>query len=213
MVAAYVLKSIAILIVSFLAGFLFFYVTSSLSKIEKKQQLEETSSQLINFVIYIWLGKIVTNIQVFVQDPLTILAYPSNSAAFYVAALFSMVTIGYKVKKHDFHVAPFLKTFIPVFLVASFVYEFIEIVLSGHSFGWGYLGILAVLIIIYLVLDDRITHEGVVYLLIGWSVGHLILAWCLPFTTVFGYIISPIFFIVLMIVLFVLLIFNRKKVS
>src|SRR5699024_6705977 len=157
MVVAHVIKSIGTLIISFLAGFIFFYITSSLSRIEKKKQLEEIASQLINFVIYIWLGKIITNIQVFIQDPLTILAYPSNSSAFYAATLFSALTIGYKVMKHNFHVPTFLSSFVPVFLVASFIYEFVKIVSSGNVFGWGYLGILMILLIIYMIFYDRIT--------------------------------------------------------
>src|SRR5690625_3616935 len=70
---------------SFIAGFIFFYLMSALSKAKKKQQAEEVTSLLINFVIYIWIGKILLNFLTFIKDPLAVLAYPSNSHAFYIS--------------------------------------------------------------------------------------------------------------------------------
>src|SRR5690625_4868656 len=105
---------------SFIAGFIFFYLMSALSKAKKKQQAEEVTSLLINFVIYIWIGKILLNFLTFIKDPLAVLAYPSNSHAFYLALLFSGIHILYKNKRHKPDWQLFLYSFIHVFLFASF---------------------------------------------------------------------------------------------
>lgn len=212
MLAAHAFKTIAAVIISFLAGFLLFYLTNPLSKEKKKQHIEEITSQLINFVIYIWLGKLVVNIEILVQDPLTILAYPSNSSAFYVAAFLSLLTNLYKVIKHDFNIFHFLQSFLPVFLAASFIFECIKITSSGTLYDWQYLSVLVVLLLIYMFVYERMTNMIMLLLFLFWSISQLVLSWSLAFTTVFGYIIAPTFFIMLIGFLFLLIIFNRKKV-
>ena len=207
MPAVWVFMSIVILIISFIAGFIFFYVTSSLTNHVKKKQLEEITSLLIDFIILIWIGKLILNINVFISDPLAVLAYPSNSKAFYIAVLLLILHIGYQVKRHKFEIKTLLFSFVPVFLVASFVYEFIQIVWVGNTFTWCYLGLLMVLLIIYLIFHDRISSKRITFsLLTIWSLGQLILAMIMPFITVFGYMLSPWFMSLILIFCFILFI-------
>lgn len=208
-----VLISISILIISFIVGSLFFYYISPLTKTEKKQQLEEILSQVVNFVIFIWIGKIITNIAIFIRAPLTILAYPSNSQAFYVAVLLMIITIAYKVWRNKFRLYPFLQAFIPVFLAASFVYEFINMTQSENAYAWGYLGLLMLLLIMYIFLNERLTSNGMFLLVIIWGAGQLLLSFVLPFTTIFGYIVAPWFLIVLVSLFIILFIYDRKRES
>lgn len=215
MASVQALASIAIIMISFVIGFSFFYFTSPLSKSGKKLQLEEITSQLINFVIFIWIGKIILNITLFMSDPLAVLAYPSNSHAFYIAALFIVLNIGYKMKRHQFNARILLASFVPIFLVSSFVYEFIDIVWNGNTYSWSYLGLLMVLLVLFMIFQERVSSMKLTYnLFLAWSLGKLTLAMILPFTTVFGYTMSPWFLIVLSILLGVLIIYNlRKRVS
>src|SRR5690625_3925685 len=97
MATAQVLMRVGVLVVSFIIGLIFFYVIHPDEKAIKKQQLEEVSSQLINFVIFIWIGKIISHIQLFVQDPLAVLAYPSDATAFYTATILFLLTISYRI--------------------------------------------------------------------------------------------------------------------
>lgn len=188
----WIISSVASIIISFLAGFIFFYMTSALQKTDKKQQLEEITSLLINFVIYIWIGKIIVHFSVFIRDPLAVLAYPSNSYAFYIAIVFITINIIYKAKKQKFAVIPLLHAFVPVFLVASFLYEFMQMVIFHSTYSWGYLGLLMLIIIIYILINERIAAAKVAFLLLfTWSLGKLSLAIILPFTTVFGYLMTP----------------------
>src|SRR5690625_1095176 len=102
--ATFKLKAVGIIVISFIVGFAFFYITSPLQKELKKAQLEEMFSQLVNFIIFIWVGKIILNFSIFIDDPLAILAYPSNSEAFYLAVLFSAILLFYKSWQKTFDV-------------------------------------------------------------------------------------------------------------
>lgn len=206
--------SIAVIVISFIIGLIFYYHTSNLLKDNKGKQIEEIVSQLINFVFFIWIGKIVLNMKVFITDPLTILAYPSNSHAFYLATLLTVLNIIYKKRKTELDAQILLATFVPVFLAASFIYEFFDIVWKGNTYTWGYLGLLMALLVLYMIFYDRTFTVKLSYLLfLGWSVGKFSLAVKLPFTTVFGYTVSSWFLMIIIILLSILTIFEcRRKV-
>ncbi|WP_338657088.1 hypothetical protein V6B14_23015 (plasmid) [Sporosarcina psychrophila] len=207
--------SIAIIILSLSVGFLSFYLMSDLSKKKKKIYMEELASQLINFVIFMWIGKVLLNFPVFIKEPLTILAYPSNSYAFYLAVFFSAITITIKSKRQKIDIIPFFNAFTHVFLVASFVYEFTQIVWNNNTYSIRYLGLLAVLIIVIVVMRDRIaTYVLNIIMLVGWTLGTLGLAFMMPFTMVFGYTMAPWFLgLILIACLRLLICKKRKKVS
>ncbi|WNF38321.1 hypothetical protein RJD24_07820 [Bacillaceae bacterium IKA-2] len=206
------LASIAIIVVSLLAGFLAFYLISDLSKMEKKKQIGELTSQLMNFVIFIWLGKILLNFSIFVRDPLAILAYPSNSSAFYLALFFSAVTIAIKSKREQLDVLSLGKSFIYVFLIGSFVYEFIQIVWNNDTYSVSSMILLAVLIIFFLFMRERVTTDLLlIIMVIGWTAGTLALAYIMPFTMVFGFTMAPWFLVLFLIVFLTLMMLKKRK--
>lgn len=206
------LTSIGIIVSSFMIGLLFFYFLSPLNKKEKKFQLEETVSLIINFIIFLWVGKIIINFSQFIRDPLAILAYPSNSSAFYIACFLIILNVIYKVKRHKFQFRPLLTSFIPIFLVANFVYEFIQIVIYGNT--WTYMALLLVLIMLYLLLFEKRPHILSYVLILSWSIGQLVFSFIFPYTTVLDFMLSPWFFgVVIIITLVFLNIDIRKKVS
>ncbi|WP_010095622.1 hypothetical protein [Ornithinibacillus scapharcae] len=90
------LTAISIIALSFAIGFISFYLLSDLSIKQKRKHIEELISQLINFVIFIWLGKILLHLFIFISDPLSILAYPSDSKAFYFAIVSITLLLLYK---------------------------------------------------------------------------------------------------------------------
>lgn len=212
MPSVWVLTSVAAIVVSFLIGFLFFYIVSPLEKIEKKQQFEEITSLLIHFVIYIWIGKIIWNVSIFVQDPMAVLAYPSDSNAFYIALFLVFINIGYKVKRHHISVVSLLYAFVPIFLAASFAYEFIQMIVYGNIFSLVYMGLLMVLIVLFMFLDGRASMPTIAFfMLIIWTIGKLVLSFMLPFTTIFGYMISSVFLIILLVFLIGLYVVVTRK--
>jgi|SRR5690625_1623200 len=194
MVAMWILKSVGMVIGSFIIGIVFYYITSPLQSEQKKKQLEEVLSLIINFVIFIWIGKILLNVSTFISDPLAVLAYPSNAAAVYLATFFFFINIGYKIWKHPFNVEEWLGAFVPVFLASTFSYEFIQLIESGSKQGLNQLILLMILLICYLLFQRKLSIQRMALILItGWALGQFILSITFPMVTLFGYTMRPWF--------------------
>lgn len=208
------LLSLVIIFASVSVGIISYYIMSPLAKGEKKQYIEELSSQLFNFVVFIWVAKITLKLPLFITDPIVVLTYPSNSQAFYLAILFSALLLLYKGVKKKINILAFIESSIPVFLVTSFTYELIQIVINKDTFTFGYLVLLAILLCLFFLVTERIeTSTLISMILVGWSVGMLFLAYNQPFATVFGYIMAPWFIWVIFITsLLLIFITKRKKV-
>ncbi len=206
------LAAIGIIVASIVAGFLSFYIISNLPKETKKKQIEELTSQFINFIIFIWLGKIIVNFSTFIQDPLAVLAYPSDSNAFYLAVLFSGILLVYKTKRKQLDGQTFIHVFLHVFLVASFSFEFIQLVWNNNHLALGYLILLAMLLVFLFVFNDKLTATKLsVILFILWTSGVILLSFFQPFVTVFGYNVSPVFAGILFIISLSYLLLKQRK--
>lgn len=207
------LTAIGILIGSFLLAFVFYFIISSDERKIKMKNLEQISGIIINFIIYVWVAKVVLNIAIFIRDPIAVLAYPSDSRAFYFAFVFLIVHIIYQGRKDDWKISEIKTALVPIFLSSSFVYEFIQLVSGGVGFAAFYLGLLFVLLLLLVIGYDRWPKDILnVGLMIGWAVGALILSIRLPYLTVFNYMMSPLFLAIILVVLIGLLIFNRRNV-
>src|SRR5699024_3441021 len=125
------------------------------------------------------------------------------------------VNVIYIEKKGKIAFVQLITVFVPVFLTASFVYEFFQMMLNGHSFGWGYMGVAMVLLMAFMYFHDRIGVDKIFFfLMIAWSLGQLLLSVIVPYASVFGYLLES-WFIAIILVVFMLLFFyyNRKRVS
>ncbi|MFD2627679.1 hypothetical protein [Oceanobacillus kapialis] len=195
MVIASKLMVIGMIALSLAIGFLTFYLFSDLSKEKKKKHIEELTSQLINFVVFVWLGKIVLNLSTFLSDPLSILAYPSDSKAFYFAIVLTAFSLLYKSKRKKINLLPLMGSFIHIFLLSSFVHEFIQLVIGDNTYSFGYLILLAILIGAFFILREHVTIAiQLIIQLTTYFIGMVILSIVNPFVTVFGYIVEPWFF-------------------
>lgn len=211
MVIASKLIPISIIVLSFAVGIISFYVMSDLPKEQKKKQIEDLISQLVNFVIFLWLGKIILHFSIFIEDPLAILAYPSNSDSFYLAVLFIAIVLAYKSIRKKMNVTVFMESFLHVFLIASFFFEFIQLIWNDNTYAFGYLILLAVLLVLFFLIHERLAASlTIMIMLIGWSAGVLVLTFIQPFVTVFGYIMEPWFLIVFFIINISIIIFKMK---
>ncbi|MGD6940566.1 hypothetical protein ACQCT6_00835 [Cytobacillus gottheilii] len=185
---------------SFLAGVIAFYFLSEQSKEQKKKELDEVITALLNFVIFMIIGKVLINWRIFIDDPLAVLAYPSNSSAFYLAVLFSIVLIVYKSKYKQLPFVGFSAAFLHIFLSATFLYEFIQLVWKNNSLSLGNMIIAGLVLVLYFYLRERLKSVNLVCaLLIGWSAGMLILSYFQPFITIFGFIVASWFVLVFLV--------------
>ncbi|HSJ38552.1 MAG TPA: hypothetical protein VK945_10120 [Planococcus sp. (in: firmicutes)] len=206
---AIISKSIIIFIISisFALAFLAFYLMSSLPKKQRKEQIGEIISQLINFVLFLWLAKILLNLPLFVQDPLAVLAYPSNSESFYLAALFTGILVFYNVRKRKIAGGMLAHSFLQVFLAASFFYEFIQLIWRENPFSFPYLVIFGVLLALFHVLQGRVSPQNQISVVLGaGAAGFFAISFMLPYLSLFGYIVEPWFLALVLAACFGLLI-------
>lgn len=212
MLSAWVFEKVAYIVISIAAGLTFFYVTSPLEKSVKKQQMEENSSLIINFILFIWAGKILLNIGIFVTDPLAVLAYPSNSNAFYLAVLLLIINIAYRSRKKYLNVSTATSSLVPIFLGSAFVYEFIEVILNANTLSRGHLGLLLIILVIFLIMYERRSPAMVAgCVFAAWSLGQLMLTTLMSYTTLYGYILAEWFLIIVLIISITVLIFHQRK--
>lgn len=210
MVITHALLTIGIFVVSISFGFLIYFVVADQSN--KKTYMEQLMSQLMNFVVYLWIGKILLNVSLFIKEPMTILAYPSDSNAFYIAVLFSIVTVGIQMKRKKIDINPFLHAFMFVFLLSSFMYEFIQIVWNDRLFSIQYIGLLAFLIIVFIAIRSYTTiYVSNIIMVIGWTLGMWGLSYMMPVTMVFNYTIASWFLELFFVFCLLVIIFSRRK--
>jgi len=94
------------------------------------------------------------------------------------------------------------------------VYEFIQKVVLNNSLGFQSIGLHAVLLIFYLMLQGKWRSEKISFItIILWSVGQLLLAFIMPYASLFGYLMAPWFLIMVSVLFIVLLIYEKRKVS
>lgn len=212
MVIASKLMSIGIMVSSFVIGFIILVIFGGLSKEQRKDYLEEMTSQFINLIIFVWVGKILLNFPVFIQDPLTILAYPSNSDAFYLAVLISAALLVYKSSKWQLDTLLFLESFLFVLLTASFTYEFIQYIYNDNPFAFRYLILLTALLLLFIFMQNRVkSSTSILVIWTGWSLGVLFLLIIQPFVTVFGYMIMPWFLGLVYVIGFAFILFLKRR--
>lgn len=186
--------SIGVIAFSLGLGFISFYLFSDITKEQKKIHVEELTSLLFNFIIFIWLGKIVINLPIFITDPLSVLAYPSDSKAFYIATIVIALSLLHKSRRRNLQITELLEPFIHVFLISSFVFEFMQLVVADNPFALGYLILSGILVSLFFFIREHTSSRTLFIVVVtSWSVGMLILAFNQPFVTVFGYIMSSWF--------------------
>lgn len=206
------LSAIGILVFSLATGFLTFYLFSDLTMEQKKKHIEELFSQIITFIIFIWLGKVTLNFSIFISDPIAILAYPSDLKSFYFAVVLHAIYLAYKSKVKNFSILPLLDPFLNIFLIASFVYEFIQYEIKDNPYAFGYLILLAILIGIYFFLRERFSVTILLIVIVTvWSIGMVTLAVIQPYVTVFGYLMAPWFVTIIFVMSISGLAYKLKK--
>lgn len=204
-----VIQSIGLLIASFLIGIGYFYIQSDRPKKTRKKQIEVVSSILINIVIYVWVGKVLVNLPKFISDPLAILAYPSNANAFYVASVLGLINIIINIKKNKIDLNTYIEAFIPIFIGASLIFEFINYIQDGTINSLMYFLLLILLIGIQLILHKKLSVVKLnLIITIIWSSVKLALSLIYSYTTIFNYLIHPIYFVIIIILAIYCL--NRK---
>lgn len=198
MVITETLISAVILAVSAVFGSIIYFMLNEAAKSKKKEIMEELLSQFINLIIFIYIIKIILNLDVFLEDPLAVLAHPSDSTVFYAAIVMTAAVVIYKNLKGRLDLKEFSDGMITLFLTSSMMYEFIHFIIYGDTYAFVYFIVLAVLFLVFYVLYNRIEKR---YLLItavlSWTVGIVVLFFVYGTATAFGYTMRPWFAVLL----------------
>lgn len=193
------IEQVVILMVSFGIGVAsYFGMSYELLKVKKKR-FDWLFSMVIQLVIYIWIAKIIVLFKVTIKDPFAVLAYPSNATIFYLALIFTTIHIAVHIKKNMLRVDEMIEVFVPVLLSTQFIYVCIQLFQTGRTPFLINAGIVMVLLLVYLTVDKAHTVRGSVGLFIAWAVGKIILSTVFEHKTLFGYMVSPLLYVVLII--------------
>ncbi|KGX84872.1 hypothetical protein [Pontibacillus marinus] len=126
-------SDIVLTVLSLLVGVIVLLWLSPLSKKQQKVVLNEISSLGILFILSLMIGKSLLNFDVFINDPRAVIAYPSNSNAFYLALFGVGIWILWKLVYHKqvHHLRNTGIAWMYVFFSALFMYDFFELIGGG----------------------------------------------------------------------------------
>lgn len=193
-----VMLSLGILFVSFVFGLGVYYVIDNEPKKIKKKRLDDVLSWLIQFIIYLWLAKIVVQLPKVLHDPIAVLAYPSNSIHFYVATALLFIHIAYKNRKQKTSITPLFETFSLVLVAALFMFEFLQIVTQEHThLNFYFICLLAFLTVYVLFYQKWGKSKGANIISSLWILLASVLAFKNGYFMFFNFILAPMYFVVL----------------
>lgn len=198
MVITETLISAVILGVSGVFGSIIYFMMNSSSKSEKKGTLEELLSQFINLMIFIYIIKIILNLDIFLADPMAVLAYPSDSTVFYSAIVLTGFMIIYKNIKGKIDLRRYSDGLITVFLTSSMMYEFIHFIIYDDTYAFVYFIVLAVVFLVFYMLYNRVEKKNILIIaVLLWTPAIIIMSTVYGTATVFDYTMLPWFGVLL----------------
>lgn len=182
---------------SIVSGIAVFYIVSDLAKEHKRKRTAQAFSQIINFILFVWLAKILLNLPLLFSDPLAMLAYPSDSGAFHLAIFFSAAFISYTIWNDRTEGWPLLQTLLYILLPAAFFYEFAQLAVYDDSYAYGNMGVYAALLALFLVLDGKVSPYSIGGVLLSvWTAGMFLIFLFQSYASAFGYGMEPWFLII-----------------
>ncbi|HLR65139.1 MAG TPA: hypothetical protein VK075_06910 [Pseudogracilibacillus sp.] len=195
-------------VIAFMIGIAFYYGKSSKERTFKKKAIDQFLSYLINFIIYIWVAKIVLNLPLFVKDPFAVLPYPSTQPMFYLAQFLLGIHLFVQYKRQKVNKMYLQDTFMPIMLMSLFIYDFIDFKFNHFNQSLATFILYSVLILLFLFIKRVKTW----HLVIIWAAIQLIFASYFSYTTIYGYLIAPYYFIVILLLAFGYKLWQRRQV-
>jgi len=191
-----ILMTIGILICSLIVGISFYYVINKSNRKEKKQQIDQFLSYAINFILFVWAGKVILQLPLFFQDPLAVLAYPSDSRSVYIATILLIIQITYHILRKQLHILTMIETTIPIFIATVFMHEFLQLMIEGNRYGIPNLILMTALLFLYLFLHDKQSiRSNTMGIITIFCFSHISFYIVYSYTTVFDYMLHPMYFL------------------
>ncbi|MCM3745294.1 hypothetical protein M3193_14285 [Sporosarcina luteola] len=167
-------------------------------------------SLFVDFIVFLWIGKIVGNFSLLIRDPVAVLAYPAGSHAFYIAVGLTAVSLLYR-RKRETYSAGFKVFLLQILYLSAFFYEFLQYFYARHDsvvLNLLLYGMLAANVILF-----RLSGRQAIRLsLLLWSIGAIVILQIVGLITMFGIVLSP-WFVLLLSFIVVSLTFTKQKVG
>lgn len=195
MASTTVLIFIGILVASLVFGIGLFYGSHTGSKRIKKQQIDVILSYSVQFVIYIWLGKMIASFPRILHDPIAVLASPADSTAFYIATFFILFHLFIQQKRRKMNDELLIKGFVPVFFATSFFNGFLQITINQDEMNLYFVWVMVLSIVSIWILQKPVTWLQSSILMMIWAVGACIISLQKGYIVMFGFLLQPIYFI------------------
>lgn len=204
-------SSLIIVLISFIIGTLFFYLTSPDERKTKKQNLTTITDFLLVYMVSIIGAKIVLHFDIFLKNPIVVLAFPSNSHAYYLASIVMVGYLFWLVKRKKLDIIGFFESFIRVALAAGFLSLFAQLVLTTDVVSIYQLGLYVILLVSWLGLQDKVSSNYLVLITMSaWGLVHAVITW-LDATQLFGFFLAPWFYLLIGLTSVFLLLKTDKK--
>lgn len=167
MIGSLVLKtSLLLLVASFVIGILFFWLTSPMEKKEKNDQIDHVTSILLTFILVLIGSKIILKWSLFIDDPIAVLAFPSESTSFYIAFVGLLLYVGYLFKVKNKSMVNMSLSFFIVFLMSSFSFLIGQLLVMKTDVSIIELSVHFLLLILWLLLQTKLRNQYLVGMMI-----------------------------------------------
>src|SRR5699024_3283216 len=143
----------------------------NLPKRERKQHIEIVTSYSIQFVIYMRVGKILVTLPKAIADTLSVLAYPGNYWAIYTATDLTVTHLWIQSKRQKVPQRISFQWFVPIFFLASLIFEFLQITVEGSSINAYFVGIIIITLVMMFVYQNKAADVVYSLFMIIWAAG------------------------------------------
>lgn len=180
------MMTIGILAISLGAGA---WIAALLS--DKKGQLPQAISLIVDFIILLWASKLVLNVHHLIREPVAALSRPADSSAFYMAVLLTGIILIFRIRRDRSDPGIFL-FLLRLWFLSSFIFEFTEFVIGSHPANlinlllYGGLSLFSV--------QKKMPPDRLIMMsLLLWAAGGLSFWLVQPVLTMFGFLLFPWF--------------------
>lgn len=201
--------TLVVTILGLFGGALFLYLTSPLDQEKKKLHMNKLIDSVLYLMIFTIVAKITLNMSLFFEDPVAVLAYPSNSTALYLALVMTVVVMVMSKQKDVMLSWGFIDSLFRFLVSSQFIQLFLTLSLTAYTVSIYQLGFLFI-ILLALLLKSAARQNQLLGLWTLYGVGLFSLSFIdvMPF---FGYYVQGLFYLIFSLLGSFLVAILRKK--
>lgn len=185
--------TLVVTIIGLFGGALFLYLTSPLDQEKKKIHMNKMVDGFLYLMIFIIVAKIILNMPLFFEDPVAVLAYPSNSTALYLALAMTIGVMVVSKQKKVMLSGDFIDSLARFIVGSQFIQLFFTLILTTYKVSVYQLGFLFITLLALLFISPA-SQKPLFGLLILYGVGLFSLSF-IDFVPFFGFYVHGLFYL------------------